>query len=210
MKVTRNNMLLICAGIAIMSLIASNIITNKQFNIPLIGWAITCGSICVPLSYIVDDILAEVYGFKIARLVIYIGFIMNAIAVIYFQLAIAIPGAETFTGQESFEIVLGATWRTTFASFIAYLSGSMANAKIMDVLHIKNGDSKLATRCILSTIAGELLDMAIFAVIAFYSVFPLEIIGQMIITNSCAKIIVEIVLYPIVTKHVIRWAKSLE
>lgn len=210
MKVTRNNMLLICAGIAIMSLIASNIITNKQFNVPLIGWAITCGSICVPLSYIVDDILAEVYGFKIARLVIYVGFIMNAIAVIYFQLAIAIPGAETFAGQESFEIVLGATWRTTLASFIAYLSGSMANAKIMDVLHIKNGDSKLATRCILSTIAGELLDMAIFAVTAFYGVFPLEVIGQMIITNSCAKIIVEIILYPIVTKHVIKWAKSLE
>ena len=210
MKINRGSLLLACAGVAIMSLIVSNIITNKQFDVPLIGWAITCGSVCVPLSYIVDDVLAEVYGFKTARTVIYIGFAMNAIAVAYFQMALAVPGTETFTAQGAFETVLGATWRTTLASFIAYLFGSLANARIMDAMHKRDGDSGLFIRCISSTVAGELLDMAVFAVLAFAFTLPWEVIGQMIVTNTCAKVAVEALLYPVVTKHVIGWAKSLE
>lgn len=209
-KINKNTLLLVCTGVAIMSLIASNIITNKQFDVPLIGWAITCGSVCVPLSYVVDDILAEVYGFKTARRVIYLGFAMNAIAVVYFQIAIAIPGTETFANQSAFETVLGATWRTTLASFIAYFFGSLANAKIMDVMHVKSGEKRLALRCISSTIVGEFLDMAIFAVMAFAGVLPWDVIGQMIVTNTCAKVAVEIVLYPILTRNVIKWAKTLE
>lgn len=209
-RFNRKSLLLVCAGIAVMSLIASNIITNKQFDVPLIGWAITCGSVCVPLSYIVDDILAEVFGFKTARRVIYLGFAMNALAVIYFQLAIVIPGTETFANQSAFEAVLGTTWRTTAASFIAYFFGSLANAKIMAWLHVKNGEKKLAFRCIASTVVGELLDMALFAALAFAGVLPLEVIGQMIVTNTCAKVAVEIILYPIITKNVIKWAKTLK
>lgn len=192
-----------------MSLIASNIITNKQFDVPLVGWAITCGSICVPLSYVVDDILAEVFGFKTARKVIYLGFAMNAVAVLYFQFAIVIPGTGSFVNQGAFETVLGTTWRTTLASFAAYFFGSLANAKIMDVMHSRFGESGLFARCIASTIVGEFLDMGIFAVLAFAGVLPWDIIGQMIVTNSCAKIATEAILYPIVTKHVIGWAKRL-
>lgn len=192
-----------------MSLIASNIITNKQLDVPLVGWAITCGSICVPLSYVVDDILAEVFGFKTARKVIYLGFAMNAVAVLYFQFAIVIPGTGSFVNQGAFETVLGTTWRTTLASFAAYFFGSLANAKIMDVMHSRFGESGLFARCIASTIVGEFLDMGIFAVLAFAGVLPWDIIGQMIVTNSCAKIATEAILYPIVTKHVIGWAKRL-
>ena len=192
-----------------MSLIASNIITNKQFDVPLVGWAITCGSICVPLSYVVDDILAEGFGFKTARKVIYLGFAMNAVAVLYFQFAIVIPGTGSFVNQGAFETVLGTTWRTTLASFAAYFFGSLANAKIMDVMHSRFGESGLFARCIASTIVGEFLDMGIFAVLAFAGVLPWDIIGQMIVTNSCAKIATEAILYPIVTKHVIGWAKRL-
>lgn len=206
---TKTSLLLVCAGIAVMSLIASNIITNKQFDVPLVGWAITCGSICVPLSYVVDDILAEVFGFKTARKVIYLGFAMNAVAVLYFQFAIVIPGTGSFVNQGAFETVLGTTWRTTLASFAAYFFGSLANAKIMDVMHSRFGESGLFARCIASTIVGEFLDMGIFAVLAFAGVLPWDIIGQMIVTNSCAKIATEAILYPIVTKHVIGWAKRL-
>lgn len=209
MRFNKTSLLLVCTGIAIMSLIASNIITNKQFDVPFIGWAITCGSVCVPLSYIVDDILAEVFGFKTARKVIYLGFVMNAIAVLYFQFAIIIPGTETFTAQDAFSTVLGATWRTTLASFIAYVLGSLANAKIMEIMHTRDGEKGLALRCICSTIVGEFLDMWIFAMVAFYGVLPAEVIGQMIITNTCAKVAVEVLLYPIMTRHAIKWAKGL-
>lgn len=192
-----------------MSLIVSNIITNKQVEVPFIGWAITCGSVCIPLSYIVDDILAEVYGYKQARQVIYVGFMVNFIAVVYFQLSIMVQGVETFTAQEAFQTVLGCTWRTTLASFIAYVFGSLANAKIMDIFHAKDGESKLAFRCILSTVVGEFLDMAVFAFLAFVGVLPLEVLLQMIVTNTVAKTLVECLCYPLATNHVIRWAKTL-
>ena len=209
-RVSRELLLLVCAGVSIMSLIVSNIITNKQVEVPVIGWAITCGSVCVPLSYIVDDLLTEVYGFRTARTVIYAGFAMNFIAVLYFQLAILAPGIESFVAQDAFETVLGATARTTTASFLAYLVGSLANAKIMDVMHRSDGESNLFLRCISSTVAGEFLDMAVFAVLAFAGVLPWETIGQMVVTNTCAKVAVEAVFYPVVTRHAIRWAKSLE
>ena len=207
-QTSRQTVLLACAAIAIMSLVASNIITNKQFNVPLIGWAITCGSICVPLSYIVDDVLTEVFGFRTARKVIYLGFAANAIAVLYFQFAIYVPGIEGFQNQSAFETVLGCTWRTTLASFIAYIFGSLANAKIMQLMHYRDGENRLFARCIGSTIVGEFLDMAIFAVLAFAFVLPLEVIAQMIVMNTCAKCAVEVVFYPI-TKRVIGWAKTL-
>lgn len=191
-----------------MSLIVSNIITNKQMPLPW-GWAITCGSLCVPLSYIVDDILAEVYGFKTARSVILIGFAMNAIAVLYFQLAIIAPGVDIFANQDAFTAVLGATWRTTLASFVAYLFGSIANAKIMDVMHAKHGENRLALRCISSTVIGEFLDMAVFALVAFSGTMPWQVLGQIIVSNTAAKVAVECALYPIVTRRAIAWAKRL-
>ena len=208
-RTTKQGLLLCCTAIAVMSLVVSNIITNKQVNVPLIGWAITCGSICIPLSYIIDDVLAEVYGFKIARSVIFLGFAANAIAVIYFQLTIAAAGIDSFSNQAAFETVLGCTWRTTLASFAAYIVGSLVNAKIMAWMHSRHGEKRLFARCIGSTIVGEFLDMAVFAFLAFWAVLPIEVIIQMIITNSCAKIAVETVLYP-VTKRVIGWAKTLK
>lgn len=207
-SISKQSLLLGCTAVVVMSLIASNIITNKQVNVPLIGWAITCGSVCIPLSYIVDDVLAEVYGFKKARAVIFLGFAANAVAVLYFQLAILIPGINGFVNQDAFETVLGCTWRTTSASFAAYIVGSLANAKIMELMHNRDGERNLFARCIGSTIVGEFLDMAVFAFLAFLGVLPIEIIMQMVVANTCAKIAVEVVLYP-VTKHVIKWAKTL-
>lgn len=208
-NVSKQGLLLGCTAAVVMSLIASNIITNKQFNVPLIGWAITCGSVCIPLSYIVDDVLAEVYGFKKARAVILLGFAANAVAVLYFQLTIAIPGINGFTSQNAFETVLGCTWRTTLASFAAYIVGSLVNAKIMELMHSRDGERHLFARCIGSTIVGEFLDMAVFAFLAFLGVLPIEVILQMVVTNTCAKVAVEVALYP-ATKHVIGWAKTLE
>lgn len=208
-RINKQSLLLACTAIAVMSLVASNIITNKQLAVPGIGWAITCGSVCVPLSYIVDDVLAEVFGFKVARKVIYLGFIANAVAVLYFQFCIAVPGIETFVNQGAFETVLGSTWRTTLASFAAYIFGSLANAGIMQAMHDRDGERNLFARCIGSTVVGEFLDMTIFAIAAFGGVLPWIVIGQMIVTNTCAKVAVETVFYPI-TNRVIAWAKQLQ
>lgn len=205
----RQILLLACAAITAGSLIVSNIITNKQFAIPFFGFAVTCGVLCIPLSYIVDDVLAEVFGFKAARAVILAGFSIAAIAVVYFQAAIAIPGLESFTAQSAFETVLGATARTTAASFTAYVVGSLLNAKIMQLMHERDGERGLFARCLLSTVAGELVDVAIFAALAFTGTLPFEIIVQIIVCNGLGKCLVEAVCFPL-TKRAIKWAKTLE
>ncbi len=203
----KRNLLAFCAAIAAMSLVVSNIITNKQVSV--FGWAVGAGGFCVPISYVIDDILAEVYGFKTAKAVILTGFVANALAVLYFELTIAAPAVSTFAGQEAFKTVLGSTWRTTFASFLAYLVGSLSNARIMQQMHNKDGEHGLFARCMASTVVGEFLDMAVFVIVAFTGVLPLEVMVQLLVASPLVKCIVELIFYPIVTKHAILWAKKL-
>ncbi len=203
----KRELLVACAAIAAASLVVSNIITNKQVSV--FGWAVSAGSFCVPISYVIDDILAEVYGYKIAKTVIFAGFFANMLAIAYFELTIAAPAVETFTAQAAFETVLGCTWRTTLASFIAYLAGSVSNAKIMQLMHDRDGERGLFARCMASTVVGEFLDMAVFVIVAFTGVLPLEVMVQLLVASPLVKCAVELVFYPIVTKHAILWAKEL-
>lgn len=203
----KRNLLAFCAAIAAMSLVVSNIITNKQVSI--FGWAFGAGGFCVPISYVIDDVLAEVYGYKTARAVVLAGFVANAIAVLYFELTIAAPAVQTFSSQAAFETVLGCTWRTTTASFVAYLAGSISNAKIMQVMHDKDGESGLFARCMASTVVGEFLDMTVFVVVAFAGVLPIEVMFQLLVTSPIIKVVVELVFYPVVTRRAIAWAKTL-
>ncbi|MGN0084832.1 MAG: VUT family protein [Atopobiaceae bacterium] len=92
----------------------------------------------------------------------------------------------------------------------AYVAGSLSNAKIMELMHMHDGEKRLAWRCIASTIVGETLDMTVFTLLAFTGVLPWPVIGQMIVVASAIKVAVECICYPLVTSHVIAWAKTLE
>lgn len=207
-KPNKQTLLLFLMAVTAMSIVVSNIITNKSITAPW-GLAMTCGAFCIPLSYIADDVLAEVYGYQTARHVVWIGFACGLIAVLYFQATIWVQGDSSFTAQEAFETVLGAAARTTFASFVAYLAGSLANARVMTSMHERDGENHLAARCILSTVAGEFLDMGIFAVLAFAGTLPWAVIMQIIVSNACVKVALETVLYPVLTRRVIGWSKKL-
>ena len=197
---------ILCA-LSIMSVIVSNIITNKQTEV--FGFAVTCGSFIIPLSYIVNDTMVEVYGFKQARAVTMLSFVCNLLAVVFFTLTLLAPSASTFTMQDQFNTVLGSTPRVLFASFTAYIIGSLSNAWIMEKMKQHDGEKRLGFRCILSTVAGEALDMVIFTFIAFTGRLPLEAMIQIIVVSSVVKIFVETVLYAIATRNVIKWAKTL-
>ncbi|WP_283171139.1 queuosine precursor transporter [Curtanaerobium respiraculi] len=203
----RSDVLAICAALATMSIIVSNIITNKQLD--FLGLALPAGSLLIPVDYIIGDLVAEVYGFRDARRIILLAFAMNALAVAFFMLALALPGFSTFTAQASFETVLGTTPRILVASLTAFAVGSLSNAKIMQVMHARDGESRLAWRCIASTLVGETLDMTVFSLLAFAGVLPWNVILQMIVLNSVVKVAIEIALYALATRHVIRWAKTL-
>lgn len=208
MNTKKYRLLQTLTSLSVATLIASNIITNKQTD--LFGFAVTCGTFTIPVDYIVSDVLAEVYGFSEARRVTITAFLCDLLCVVLFQLTLVAPSFSTFTAQSAFEAVLGSTPRILAASFTAYVVGSLSNAKIMELMHVHDGEKRLAWRCIASTIVGETLDMTVFTLLAFTDVLPWPVIGQMIFVASAIKVAVECICYPFVTSHVIAWAKTLE
>jgi len=186
-------------------LIISNILASKTFS--LYDIILPCGVVIFPLVYIVGDVLTEIYGFTLAKRTIYLGFIINLIAVIAYQIAIFLPGTDLATSN-AFSIILGSTPRILIASLISYLVGSYVNAYFMKILKEKYTDYLFA-RCSISTLFGEGLDAIIFITIAFAGLMPNEVLITMIICQGAFKIIYEIIVYPI-TRTVINLIKSLD
>lgn len=207
-KPTREQLFVIFAFLTVTTIIASNITAGKPMQLPF-GLAATTGILSIPISYIVSDTTVEVFGFKKSRFIIIASYLMNALAIGIFLLALVIPGASTFSNQSAFEIVLSTTPRLFIASAAGFFVGSLSNAWIMNRMHLKDGESHLYTRCMVSTVFGETLDKILFVNIAFIGILPQQVIWTMIITQSVIAIVYEAVCYPLVTKHVIKWAKTL-
>lgn len=205
---TKSKVLNICVAVSVMALIVSNIVTNKQFS--LFGNATTCATFLIPFTYICNDVIAEVYGFKTARNITLLAFLMGLISVITFQLTVWIPGVPTFHMQEEFETVLSNVPRTMFASFLAFIVGSISNAGIMQIMHNRDGEKRLGFRCILSTVVGETVDAGIFVFIAFTGLMPIYVVLQILLMGVILKSLWETVVYILATRHVIRWVKNLE
>lgn len=186
-------------------LIMSNFLETKLIQIGPIH--ATAGIIVFPIAYIINDCIAEVWGFKKARLIIWVGFLINFIAVALTQLAIALPSAPYYEGQEAFVSVFGATPRITVASFIAFLVGSFLNAYVMSKMKVKTHGKGFGARAILSTIIGESFDSLIFFPIAFFGIIPTDKLLLMIVTQAVLKTVYEILILP-VTKIVVNYIKK--
>ena len=203
---TKTDLYAILVGIFCAGLIISNIIASKTFEFFWI--TLPCGVIIFPLIYIVNDVLAECYSFKKARRAIYLGFFMNLIAVICYNVTMFLPAPAYFTGDSAFHTVLESTLRLLVASFAAYLIGSLINAKLMVYLKGKY-ENKLFFRCISSTFAGEGMDALIFITIGFLGTMPVSALLTMIVAQALFKTAYEVVVYPL-TRHVIHNVKDLK
>ncbi len=159
-----------------------------------------------PILFIVNDILSEIYGYKMAKNVIYLGFILNIIAVILYSIAIMLPSDSP--NAEAFSSILSTTPRLFIAGLISYLMGNIINSKIMVVLKEKYNDY-LFVRCIASTVIGEAIDSIIFITVSFYGVFPGELIITMICCQVVFKVLYEIIAYPL-TRKIIFSVKTLD
>lgn len=204
-NLTKTELYATLTGVFTACLIVSNIIAGKTFD--LYSLTLPCAVIIFPIIYIVNDVLAECYGYEKARKVILLGFFMNLVAVIAYNITIILPAPVFFENSSAFSIVLGSTLRLLIASFIAYLVGSLVNAKLMTLLK-KWDDDKLFFRCIVSTLFGEGLDAIIFITIGFIGTMPTEALIVMIIAQALFKTLYEIIVYPI-TRSVIVKVKSL-
>ena len=162
-----------------------------------------------PITYILGDVLTEVYGFKFARRVIFLAFFCNAAAVSIFLIGEVLPPASFWDGQTAYETILGNTPRLLAASFSAFLVGEFSNSLILSRLKLLTNGRWLWIRTILSTIVGQGIDSAIFISLAFFNTIPDNQILNLITTQWSIKVVYEILATPL-TYLVITFLKKHE
>lgn len=200
-ELNRSKLLVILSSFYSALIIVMNILATKSIDVWI--FTVTTGIMVSPLVFIIQDVVTELYGYKTARNVIYLGFASQVIAVILYQIAIVVPASEVYAGQVHFETILSTTPRITVASLLAYTIGSLINSKLMDK---DKSDKSLFYRAIKGTVWGQLVDNAIFAVVAFAGVMPTANILSMIFGGALFEVVYEIILYPL-TKYIIKKLK---
>ena len=198
-----------CIGIIFVScLLLSNLIAGKM-------WAVTdditlpAAVILFPLTYIIGDVFTEVYGFRKARSIIWLGFVCSFFAVLIYIITIALPHPGYWENQGAYEAVLGTTPRVAAASFAGYLFGEFSNSIILSKLKVMSKGKKLWVRTILSTVIGEGLDSFIFIMISFWGTMENSVVLNMILFQYLFKVAYEILFTP-VTYLVVKLIKRKE
>ncbi|MFW9623855.1 hypothetical protein SDC9_79305 [bioreactor metagenome] len=188
-------------------LIAANLLETKVIQV--FGITVTAGLIVFPISYIINDCIAEVWGFKKARLIIWSGFVMNFFVVALGQVAVALPAAPFWEGEESFNFVFGMAPRIVVASLSAFLVGSFLNAYVMSKMKIASKGKNFSARAIWSTVVGETGDSIIFFPIAFAGIIPWNELILMMGVQIVLKSLYEVLVLP-VTIRVVKYIKKVD
>jgi queuosine precursor transporter len=191
---TYSKWFVLCVSLFITCLITSNIIAVKLVHI--LGMIFPAAIFIFPISYIIGDVLTEVYGYKKARQVIWLGFVCNLFTIIAVWVGQELPAASFWDGQKAYERILGYTPRILFASFLAYLVGEFANSYVLSKMKIATKGRWLWTRTIGSTIVGQGLDSAIFMTIAFMGSIPFTALLAAVFTQWLVKSVYEAAVTP--------------
>jgi len=194
-------------AIFITCLITANIAAVKLVEI--FGFVLPAGTIIFPISYIFGDVLTEVYGYRQARRVIWLGFLCNFIVVVALWIGQVIPPASFWDGQKAYERILGYTPRLLVASFLAYLVGEFANSFVLAKMKIATKGRWLWSRTIGSTVVGEGLDSMVFMTLAFVGTIPIAALLLAIITQWLVKSFYEAAVTPL-TYIVVNFLKRKE
>ncbi|MDY3128286.1 MAG: queuosine precursor transporter [Corynebacterium sp.] len=187
----------------------SNINATKGVQL---GPLVTDGAFFLfPLAYIVGDVLAECYGFRSTRRAVIMGFSMALLTVICFYIAIWLPAASFYEGQDAFSATLGMVPQIVAASLVGYLVGQLLNAWTLVMMKQRAGEHALKRRLILSTIAGEFGDTLLFCTIAapVIGISTAADFINFVLVGFLWKTGIEVVLLPITTR-VIAWVKNRE
>lgn len=188
-------------------LIISNVASSKIVNFG--PFTFDGGTLLFPLSYIFGDILTEVYGYKRSRKVIWLGFISIFVMAAIFMIVGALPSASDWKNQDAYDKILGLTPRIVIASLLAFLVGEFSNSFVLAKLKIATKGKWLWTRTIGSTVVGELVDSAIFILIAFWGVLPSGLLMTLIISNYLFKTGIEVIFTPL-TYRIVNFLKREE
>jgi queuosine precursor transporter len=197
----------VCAALFVTCLVTANIIAVKLITVA--GMVLPVAIIVFPVSYILADVLTEVWGYAATRRVIWLGFACNALMVVAIWIGGEIPPASFWRGQPAYQEVLGQSPRILAASFAAYLVGEFANAFVLAKLKVATGGRWLWLRTIGSTVVGQALDSAVFIALAFAGTVPAGVLPAIVAGQWIVKVIYEAAATPL-TYAVVRWLKSRE
>jgi len=196
-------------------LVLSNVIGAEKrsfLDLPGIGpWPFGAGILFFPISYVIDDVLTEVYGFARARRAIWAGFAALLFMALMEQTVVHLPVAPGWTGQGAYERVFGSGWRIILASMTAFFVGDFLNSVVLAKMKIWTDGKYLWTRTIGSTVIGEGADSLIFYPLAFYGMadWPVSALGAVMLSQFVLKVSWEVLLTP-VTYAVVGWLKRKE
>ena len=188
-------------------LIAANLLETKVIQVGSL--TVTAGLLVFPISYIINDCIAEVWGFKKARLIIWSGFAMNFFVVALGLIAVAIPAAPFWEGVEHFNFVFGMAPRIVAASLMAFLVGSFLNAYVMSKMKVASQGRNFSARAIWSTVVGETADSLIFFPVAFGGVIAWKELLIMMGIQIVLKSMYEVIILP-VTIRVVKAIKKID
>jgi uncharacterized integral membrane protein (TIGR00697 family) len=196
-----------CTALFVTCLLTANTIAGKL--VTLGGLTLTAGIVIFPISYVLGDVLTEVWGYAAARKVIWLGFACNALMVAAVWLGGELPSAPFWKGQASYQEILGQTPRILLASFAAYLVGEFVNAFVLARLKIATAGRWLWMRTIGSTVVGQALDSVVFVTLAFAGAVPAGLLAGIVAAQWAVKVAYEAAATPL-TYAAVAWLKSRE
>lgn len=188
-------LLLVVAALFVATLVTSNIIAVKVASVgPL---TVPAAIVIFPLAYLFGDVLTEVWGYSVARAVIWSGFLANIVVVLFIAAAVAIPADSHYPDQAAYARVLGQTPRLVLASLVAYLIGEFLNAFVLARLKVATNGRFLWVRTIGSTLIGQGVDSFVFVSLAFAGVQPYSLLLVIIRDLWLVKVAYEVAATPL-------------
>ena len=173
------------------------------------GYTFGAGILFFPVSYVLGDVLTEVYGYANARRCVWAGFAAMLFMAFMSWVVVKLPPAAGWDGQAAYDSVFGNTWRIVAASVLAFWAGEFVNSFVLAKMKIVTGGKHLWTRTIGSTVFGQAVDSVIFYPVAFLGTWSNAQVLTVMVTNWALKVLWEAVLTP-VTYAVVGWLKSRE
>lgn len=189
-------------------LLLSNLIGASKLS-AIGGFTFGAGILFFPVSYVIGDVLTEVYGYANARRCVWAGFFALIFMAMMSFVVVSMPPADGWNGQAAYEEIFGATWRIVLASITAFWAGEFVNSFVMAKMKLLTEGKHLWARTIGSTVFGQAMDSMIFYPIAFFGVWSNTQILTVMVTNWAMKVFWEAALTP-VTYAVVGWLKKRE
>lgn len=192
-------------AVFVASLVMANILATKLFSIG--GFILPAGVIAYPITFLMTDVISEVWGKKVVTRVVWVGFFCSLIALGLGLIAVALPSAYFYERQEFFAEMFGRVGRITFASLIAYLISQLNDVWIFHKLKEKTHGKHLWLRNNVSTITSQFFDTVIFIFIAFYGIMPTPVLFTMIGSQWLVKILIALADTPF-CYMLVNWSKK--